>query len=363
MEFIVNYKNFDSILDENNEITVKSFNKIYNVIYSNKNLDTLVKENFEKNDFIIIDRNVYNLNPETFIEIINSIYIFDAIEDNKNIESVLKIIDILYEKKFTKSNKLIIIGGGITQDVSGFVSAIYKRGLNWIFIPTTLLSMTDSCIGGKVGINRNSKNVLALFVSPNKVFISNYFLNSLKEDDIVSGLGESLKLSLTGGVTSYEYFKKNLEDKNYINIIKMSSSVKKAIVEYDEFEKNERRVLNYGHTFGHAIETTSNYFIPHGIAVLIGMYMINEVFYENKYNEINNLILNLINKNFFDIEINYKIFINHVLSDKKNEGDNVCFILLNELGESIFIFKKINEIEDKIKNILNKLFGNKFIDT
>ena len=180
----------------------------------------------------------------------------------------------------SKKNKLIVIGGGITQDVGGFAAAIYKRGINWIFIPTTILSMTDSCIGSKVSINRGSKNMLGLFGAPNKIFISDYFLNSLSKHDITSGIGEALKLSLIGGIQSYKYFLDQYNKKNYINIIKISSLIKKQLIEYDEFDENERRVLNYGHTIGHAIESVSNYFIPHGIAVLIGMYVINMLFYK-----------------------------------------------------------------------------------
>jgi 3-dehydroquinate synthase len=361
LEFSVNTTSFTGELEEQDVSSIKSFNKDYQVLYSHKNLDKLISEVYEIQDFIFIDRNVYNLSPETFVALMDNIFIFDATEDNKTIDSSLALIDVLYNKKFTKKNKLIVVGGGITQDVGGFASAIYKRGLNWVFIPTTILSMTDSCIGGKVAINRGSKNMLGLFVAPNKIYISDYFIESLKEDDVMSGLGESLKLSLTGGMNAYEYFKKNLETSNYINIIKMSSSVKKIVVQHDEFEKDERRVLNYGHTFGHAIESTTNYFIPHGIAVLIGMYIKNKMFYNDKYEEINNIILKLVNKKFFDIAFNYNVFINHVLSDKKNQGNNICFILLDEIGKSIFIFKPLNEVEQKIKDVLNELFGDKMI--
>jgi len=346
-------------LSNDKSTTIKSFSKDYNVEYSDKNLDSIVKENYNDNDFIIIDRNVYNLSINTFDQLLNNCFILDAIEENKNINTVLDIINILIEKKFNKKNKLVVIGGGITQDISGFISAIYKRGLNWIFIPTTLLSMTDSCIGGKVGINHISKNMLALFVSPNKILISNYFLLSLQQDDIVSGCGESLKLCIIGGLDSYNYFLQKYDEKNYIDIIKMSLSIKKIIVEYDELEKNERKVLNYGHTFGHALESVTNYYIPHGIAVLFGMYIINRLFYDDKFNNINNLILSMIDTKFFNISIDYDNFIEHVLSDKKNSGVNICFILMENYGKMIFIYRTRDEIEEKLKNILNNLFMNK----
>jgi 3-dehydroquinate synthetase len=209
MKFFINETEFNYCMDLSDKISIKSSNKDYDVLYSSKDLNELIHEIYEENDFIFIDRNVYNLDQLTFNKFINNIFIFDATENNKNIENVLILIDILLNKKFTKKNKLIIIGGGITQEVGGFASAIYKRGLNWILIPTTILSMTDSCIGSKVSINRNSKNMLGLFVAPNKIYISDYFLNSLKNDDIISGIGEALKLSLIGGYESFNYFKEN----------------------------------------------------------------------------------------------------------------------------------------------------------
>lgn len=357
MNFNVNDAIFYGKMDTSDKVEIKSYNKIYDVVYNNKSLNELINENYQKNDFIVIDRNVYNLD-KTSLSKVNSKYyfIFDANEDNKNMESVLAVIDLLFEVKFNKKNKLLVIGGGITQDVAGFVCAIYKRGLKWLLIPTTLLSMTDSCIGGKVGVNRISKNMLAIFYAPNRVIVSDYFLKSLLHDDIISGTGEALKLSLIGGVDTYQYFQKNYDKLNYINLIKMSTSVKKLVIEFDELETNERRVLNYGHTFGHALEYASNYLIPHGIAVLFGMYIINKVFYKNKYEDLNRFMLKMIPDKFKKINISYNEFINSVLNDKKNDGDNICFILLDDIGKSIFVFKKLNDINDDLKKIFHELF-------
>lgn len=355
MNFNVNSVGFFSEMNLDDNIKIKSSRKTYDVFYSAKNIDDLVSEVYTEGDFIFIDRNVYNLNPDIFENIKNKM-LFDAIEDNKNIESVLKLIDELYNLKFNKKNKLIVVGGGITQDVGGFAAAIYKRGSNWVFIPTTILSMTDSCIGSKVSINRGSKNMLGMFVAPNEIYVSDYFLKSLSKDDIISGVGESLKLSLIGGENAYKYFLEQYYQKNYINIIKLSSLIKKQLIECDEFDENERRVLNLGHTIGHAIECTTNYFIPHGIAVLIGMYIKNKLFYEDKHKEINDLILEMVNKKFFDVDFDYDVFIKHVLSDKKNNGDEVCFILLEDVGKTKFLFRKIEEINVPLKKIISRLF-------
>ena len=355
MEFEVDAYKFSGELDLSDNIKIKSATKIYDVFYSSKNLDTLIKETYEINDFVFIDRNVYNLSPSSFSALTN-ILIFDATENNKVIESVLELIDQLYSIKFTKQNKLIIIGGGITQDVGGFAAAIYKRGIKWIYIPTTILSMTDSCIGSKVNINRVSKNILGMFNAPDTIYISEYFLDSLTHDDIISGIGEALKLSLIGGEFTYKLFMDKFKIKDYVSIIKIASLVKRQIIEFDEFEVYTRKVLNYGHTIGHAIEGTTNYFIPHGIAVLIGMLIKNILFYGDKYAYINNFILELVDPKFFNIEFNYSEFIKHILSDKKNKGNDICFILLDEIGKSKIIYKNIINVEKTMNDIFIKLF-------
>ena len=355
MEFEVDAYKFSGELDLSDNIKIKSATKIYDVFYSSKNLDTLIKETYEINDFVFIDRNVYNLSPSSFSTLTN-ILIFDATENNKVIESVLELIDKLYSIKFTKQNKLIIIGGGITQDVGGFAAAIYKRGIKWIYIPTTILSMTDSCIGSKVNINRVSKNILGMFNAPDTIYISEYFLDSLTHDDIISGIGETLKLSLIGGEFTYKLFMDKFKIKDYVSIIKIASLVKRQIIEFDEFEVYTRKVLNYGHTIGHAIEGTTNYFIPHGIAVLIGMLIKNILFYGDKYAYINNFILELVDPKFFNIEFNYSEFIKHILSDKKNKGNDICFILLDEIGKSKIIYKNIINVEKTMNDIFIKLF-------
>lgn len=359
MEFSVNNTSFCGEIDVNDNVEIKSYNKTYSLEYNKKTLSQIIEDEYVKDDFIIIDRNVFNLDNLSLKNINESyIFMFDATEHTKNMDSVLQIISLLFKIKFNKKNKLLVIGGGITQDVGGFAAAIYKRGLRWTLIPTTLLSMTDSCIGGKVGINHISKNMLALFCAPNKVIISDYFIQSLKPHDIISGVGEALKLSLIGGETSYNNYLENFNNTtiNYINLIKMSTSVKKLIIEKDELEVSERKVLNYGHTFGHAIESASDYFIPHGIAVLFGMYIINKLFYDNKYEKLNNYILDIIPDKFKNITISYDIFINSIMNDKKNDGDNICFILLDEIGKTKFIFKKISDIEFDLKIIFSNLF-------
>lgn len=343
--------NTEFILEDYNKniFNIKSYDKIYTAIINSYNLNTLISDNYNDGDFIICDD--YFIDKINFDK--NLIYFIHAVEDNKNINTVLQIIDKLYFNKFNKSNKLIVIGGGIIQDIGGFVAGIFKRGISWIYIPTTLLAMTDSCIGGKVGINHHSKNMLGMFVSPTKVLISDYFLTSLHEDMIISGLGESLKLAIIGGETETNNFLELYKKKDYLTIIKQSLVIKKAIIEYDELEKNERRVLNYGHTIGHAIEAATNFFIPHGIGVLFGMYFINKLFEIKNFENINEFILNMIPKKYL-LKFDNQQIITHIKNDKKNLGNNICFIVPENFG--IFNIKFINI--DNIQSILNNILIN-----
>ena len=359
MNFIVNDKIFNLNINNNKSYDcVKSYKHTYNVYYNNLNLRDLIKNNYSINDFIIIDKNVYNLDKSCF-NFINSNYIFclDCIEKNKTIECVISILDCLIELKLSKYNKILIIGGGITQDIGGTVCGLFKRGINWWFFPTTLLSMVDSAIGSKTSLNRKNKNILGLFNPPNSIYISNFFLKSLHKNEIISGLGESLKLSLIGGQYTFELFINLYKNNNFLDIIYLSNSIKKVIIEFDEFDTNERKVLNYGHTFGHAIEISTDYKIPHGISVLYGMLIINKLFYEEKYYFLNKFIIDLIPTNYFHLELNYNIFKNTILNDKKNKDNLVCFILLEEYGKTKFIFEDFKNKEIKLNKILRLFFN------
>lgn len=343
-----------------NHLKIKSFNKIYDVIYNNSSLDDILNITFNKNDYVLIDRNIYNLYKcEFLIQNDSNIYIYDATEDNKTMESVLDIIDVLYSKNFSKKNKLIVIGGGITQDVGGFVSAIFKRGISWILIPTTLLAITDSAIGSKVNVNRSSKNMLGLFNAPDKIYISTKFLSTLNNDELMSGIGESYKLCLIGGSNVFNLFQENLLLQNYEIIIKLSTLVKKMVIEHDELEKDERRALNYGHECAHALESVSEYEVPHGIAVLYGMLIVNKLFDVNdKYYDINTQIYDLIPNKFKNINLSYDIFIKHLLNDKKNDGTNICFVVLDDFGKISFQFRQLDIINKKLKEIFLQFFQN-----
>ncbi|HVS38421.1 MAG TPA: hypothetical protein VMS17_22880 [Gemmataceae bacterium] len=205
----------------------------------------------------------------------------DATEEEKTLAGVGRVCAWLQEQNATKQTTLISIGGGITQDICSFSAHIYYRGLRWFYVPTTLLAMSDSCIGAKCCINHgNFKNQLGAFYSPTQVHICEALLGTLSEDAVASGYGEILKLMFTG---SREHFARleasvrrgGLHNPQLTRLIHDSLLVKKSVIEVDEYETGLRRILNYGHTFGHALEGLTDHEVPHGLAVAWGMDLVN----------------------------------------------------------------------------------------
>jgi 3-dehydroquinate synthase len=329
--------NISLIKEESSDIfDIKSHPLEYNVCFQD------FKKDWDSEDCILIDSNIKKLYDIKH----NNIFELEATESNKSIETCLSLCDFLLSRNFNKKNVLHVIGGGITQDIGAFTSKIYKRGINWVYYPTTLLSQCDSCIGGKTALNFNSyKNQLALFSAPTKVIIDIAFLKSLKKIDYTSGMGEIVKLFITGGESLLQdYDTLSLEEK-----IKESLMVKKGVIEYDEFELNIRKSLNYGHTFGHAIESLSKYAVPHGLAVILGIYIISKLFPTDKS------ITEFIERNF-DISylntIDHSGLLNLLKTDKKALGNQICFVHSPKVGETNFIYENLDvSLEKRIYEV------------
>lgn len=361
-----NYTNEDSFI-------VKSSPRPYNVTIKESSLiqdeiKAILDEN-QKN-ILMVDENVYNLYFKGLEAYKSRIFLAQANENFKTLNNgIIKLIAFLEEREFTKSEKLIVVGGGVIEDIGAFVGAVYKRGINWIYYPTTLLSMCDSCIGGKTGINHNHvKNQLALFSAPREVIINTQFLKTLSDFDIKSGMGEILKLLVTGGtdfIALYENEVENGEVKEfsaYRKLILSSLSVKRAIIEEDEFEFHNRKSLNYGHTLGHAIESLSDYQIPHGQAVIIGMVIVNKlaeqkgILNKDDYKLTQRLAKELL-KDSIVKKVNLKGLDTLLKKDKKTEGNMANFVVITELGCTKFVKMKIdNQLIDLISQIINEEF-------
>ena len=278
------------------------------------------------------------------------VYAFNANEINKNMKNVNKILQFLLDKNFSRNDCLISIGGGITGDTSGFAASLFKRGLKFINIPTTLLSQVDSSIGGKTGVNtKHGKNLIGTFYQPNLVISDIQFLKTLPKRELICGYGEILKHSI---IANKKFF--NFLDRNNEKILSLSSpfiekaiyescKIKKNIVEKDEKEKKLRQILNFGHTFAHAYEASLNYSkkLNHGEAVILGIKSaLNLSLKKNLLNKKDYfLIINHIRKSnlpskikkFFKIVDTNRI-ISFMLKDKKNNSDKINLVLLKKIG-------------------------------
>lgn len=202
-----------------------------------------------------------------------------AEEKLKNLSTVENSIRQLSHLGMTKKSELVVIGGGFLQDIGTLVASLYMRGVVWTFVPTTLAAMGDSCVGGKSSINAGDvKNLVGNFYPPSKIVIDVNFVASLPPIEIVAGLSEILKICFAHSQQSFEQFlqllnmeEKDLKIKNSSEIVQLSILSKKYFIEEDEFDTGIRKKLNFGHSFGHALESATEYKVPHGVAVLFGI--------------------------------------------------------------------------------------------
>ena len=332
--------------------------------------------NFNK-CLLIIDKNV----PKKMISKITkslkrkeiSKFLFNANEKNKNLNNIDKILKVLLNKNFSRLDCVITVGGGITGDVGGFAASLYKRGLKFINIPTTLLSQVDSSVGGKTGVNtKEGKNLIGSFYQPKIVISDTKFLMSLPKREVVCGYGEILKHSLILNKIFYKYLNKNcfkilnLESPYIEKAIFESCKIKKLVVEKDEKEKSMRKILNFGHTFAHAFEATLGYSqkLNHGEAVILGIVTSLKFSLEmklikpNQYNQIIQHIIKLnlpsdINKFFTPKRLD--AILTFMMKDKKNISKRINLILLKKIGLTV-INNEYNYI--KIKKFLKKQLTN-----
>ena len=209
--------------------------------------------------------------------------LLEATEENKSLEGIVPVVRRLVENKVRREHTLVAIGGGIIQDITCFVAGTLLRGVDWNFIPTTLLAQADSCIGSKSSINLGAtKNILGTFNPAKRVYICPKFLDTLEPGDLRSGIGEILKAHAIDGAASFDRVAKDyrrlLEDRRVLQrYIEAALLIKRPFIEADEFDRGVRNVFNYGHSFGHAIESATSFAVPHGVAVAMGVDMANHI--------------------------------------------------------------------------------------
>ena len=349
----------------NKVITIQSHKGEYAASFMSGGMDQLNNAPVE-NAVYIIDQNIAQLYQNRLGNILSSqrVIKIEATEENKSLDKIPGYVDELVSVNIRRGQPLVAIGGGIIQDITCFLATTVMRGLSWIFYPTTLLAQSDSCIGSKSSINSGEvKNILGTFTPPDKVVIDVDFLQTLEQREIFSGIGEMLKVHAINSPESFDLISAAYEDilKDPMimeEFIHNSLSMKKKLIEIDEFDQGIRNVMNYGHSFGHAIESATNYGIPHGIAVTIGMDIANFVSAELKVSNTSHFerMHNVLEKNYRTykyVDISVELLLNALSKDKKNSATQLRLILPDQDG---CINIGLYDNNNKLKNSLDKYF-------
>jgi 3-dehydroquinate synthase len=266
------------------ELTIQSHAGPYTVIFKDA-LPTDAGVSPAGEPHFLIDANVARLYAGELQFAVNhrNAIVIEATEESKSLQQTIPVFERLISNSIRRDHVLVAIGGGIIQDITCFVASTLLRGLPWIFVPTTLLAQADSCIGSKSSINLGDiKNVLGTFKPPVKVLVHSGFLETLDRKDIHSGVGEIIKVHAIAGVPAFDGFAMDFnrvfsDRAVLLKYVGAALRIKQPYIEKDEFDCGIRNVLNYGHSFGHAIESATHYAVPHGIAVTMGMDMANYV--------------------------------------------------------------------------------------
>ena len=334
----------------------------YSIFFNKKGYEALnnhLISNKYSNIFVIVDSNtnekcLNNFLPYIYTDLKIEIIEFENGEINKNIDTCVEIWKVLTELGGDRKTLIINLGGGVVTDLGGFVASTFKRGIDFINVPTTLLSMVDASIGGKNGVDLgNLKNQVGTITNPKMVIIDVDYLETLDQLEMRSGLAEMLKHGL---IADANYWKKfldlsTLDTNNLLELIYESIIIKNNIVTQDPTENGIRKALNFGHTLGHAIES---YFLEnenkktllHGEAIAVGMVLESYISWQKKlisrdnYQEIKSTINAIFNKIIFD-ENDLQPILNLLIHDKKNEYGNIQFALLDGIGNI-----KINQSVD-----------------
>ncbi len=335
---------------------MKNFTINYNSTSTNilfgSYINFLKKILINKRIVIICDKNIYSLYPD--IKKTSSVICIVANEKQKTLKTVENIYTELLKLNADRATYIVAIGGGITCDIAAYVASTFYRGLPFILIPTSLLAMTDAAIGGKNGVNfNNHKNLIGTINQPETIIIDKIFLKTLPKEEYSNGIAEIIKHSIISGDLLFNKLKNNKTKKISDEILKLSIQTKVYFVTTDEKEKGIRKVLNFGHTFGHIIELSEN--IKHGEAVSIGMVLASKI--SENVNKCDNLTTNKIIEilEFYNLpttcKINLKTIDKQLNYDKKNDNKNIHFVFIKEIGEVVVE----NTSRKKIMGVLSRI--------
>lgn len=304
---------------------------------------------------LVVDERVAQLHAEALAPVLDAhpTLRIEASERAKSLEQFPGYVQALVAGGIRRGDVIVAIGGGVVQDIACFLAATLMRGIEWWFVPTTLLAQADSCIGSKSSINVGElKNLLGTFTPPARVHLWTGYLATLEEQEVRSGVGEMLKVHAIEGPDSFDRIARDYEalfedDETMQRYVRASLEIKRRIVEEDEFDRGPRNVMNYGHSFGHAIESATRFAIPHGIAVTIGMDMANFVSARlgpgtGETYERMRPVLARNAAGYGDVPIEAGAVVEAIGKDKKNVGAELRLILPDESGR-IGIVRRPND--------------------
>ena len=310
------------------EIRIKSHKGEYTARFIQGGMDQL-NEKPIADAIYIVDSRIADLYEDRLFKVLTSerLLCIDANEQNKSLDKFPGYVDALVNFSIRRGQRLVAIGGGIIQDITCFLATTMMRGVPWVFYPTTLLAQADSCIGSKSSINSGEiKNILGTFTPPDQIIVDVDFLETLEKREMLSGIGEMIKVHAIDSPEAFNHISDDydqiLKEKSVMEkYIHDSLLIKKILIELDEFDQGPRNVMNYGHSFGHAVESATNYGIPHGIAVTIGMDMANFIaarlgVSDNSHFERMHGVLKKNYASYQDTKIDMKILMSALKKDK-----------------------------------------------
>lgn len=276
-------------------------------------------------------------------------FVFPCGEQSKNAETYINLLEFLAENHLTRSDLLIALGGGVVGDLTGFAAATYLRGISFVQIPTTLLAMVDSSVGGKTAIDlRAGKNLAGAFYQPKLVLCDVAVLSSLPKDIFTDGCAEVIKYGVLGDSRLFSHLQEKGTDFDRISVIARCIEMKSEIVEADEFEQGQRMLLNFGHTFGHAVEKLSDFSLSHGKAVSIGMMLMAKCAYRNALcgKAVPDAIETVLNSFSLPLHTDFssKEIYTAMLSDKKRSGDSLTLVIPSEIGKCTLLKKPTDSL-------------------
>lgn len=318
--------------------------------------------------FVVVDDNVWRLHAEGVLAPLRDAapVVLPISEEHKVYATVADLCDLVTARAAKRNCVVVSIGGGITQDVTGYLASTLYRGVRWVYAPTTLLAMADSCIGGKTSLNHGAyKNLIGTMYPPERVLIHAPFVGTLSEEDYFSGLGEVVKLHLLGGQGAVDELLQALpplqarEPEAVQRATRASLLIKRAYILEDEFDRGRRNLLNYGHCFGHAVETATGFAVPHGQAVVIGMLLAGAVARrrgllaaaEERRRRVELLLPVLLDRPVLDEPAATRV-VEAMKYDKKRTGEGLALVMV---GDGLRAVRVADLGEDEARDALGEL--------